>query len=89
MCAASQILSEAIAAKQLEQPDDDALNRQVLAAGAKFHGVGWRLVKQRGKSLTIDAAVALAMALRVMAEVGKTETDTGTATVADSTVNFI
>lgn len=68
MCKASQILSEAIAAGTLEHPDDDALNRHVLSAAARFYGVGWRLVKQRGKSLPIDAAIALAMALRVLAE---------------------
>lgn len=89
MCQASQILSESIAARQLEHPDDDALNRHVLAAGAKFHGVGWRLVKQRGKSLPIDASVALAMALRVMAEVGSTEsTKQNNVKVADSSATF-
>ena len=64
MCKASQILSETIANGDLEHPDDDALTRHVLSAGAKFFGVGWRLVKQKNKSLPIDAAVALAMALR-------------------------
>jgi phage terminase large subunit-like protein len=89
MCQASQILSESIAARQLEHPDDDALNRHVLAAGAKFHGVGWRLVKQRGKSLPIDASIALAMALRVMAEVGSTESNNhSNVKVADSSATF-
>lgn len=89
MCAASQILSEAVAAGQLEHPDDDQLNRQVLAAAPKFYGVGWRLVKQRGKSLPIDASVALAMSLRVMAEVeGNKGADTGSTTVTGNTVAF-
>ena len=41
-------------------------NRHVTPAAAKFYGVGWRLVKQAGKSNPIDAGIALAMALRVL-----------------------
>lgn len=66
MCRASQVLSESIAARAVEHPDDEILNRHVLAAAARFHGVGWRLTKRKGKNLPIDAAVALAMALRVL-----------------------
>ena len=86
MCQASQILAETIATGQLQHPNDDALNRHVLAAGAKFYGVGWRLVKQRGKSLPIDASVALAMALRVMAEEQKTTTTSSDVTVSGSEI---
>ena len=73
MCKASQLLSEAIATSDLEHPEDEALNRHILSAGARFYGVGWRLVKQQGKSLPIDATVALAMALRVIAESSKAD----------------
>lgn len=86
MCKASQILAEAVSAGQLQHPDDDAFNRQVLAAGAKFMGVGWRLVKQRGKTLPIDAAVALAMALRVLAEGQETTTPSSDVTVSSSQI---
>lgn len=76
MCHASQILSEQIAAGMLEHPgDDEGLTRHVLSASAKFVGTGWRLVKRRKSPLPIDAAVALAMALRVMAEGQTTETN--------------
>jgi phage terminase large subunit-like protein len=66
MCEASQLLSEAIAERRLVHPDDEELNRHVLSAAAKFYGVGWRFVKPKGKSLPIDGAVALAMAVRVL-----------------------
>lgn len=66
MCRASQLLSETIASRQLEHPDDAAFNRHVFAAGAKFVGASWRLAKQRGKSLPIDGVIALAIALRVL-----------------------
>lgn len=66
MTKASQALSESISGRMLEHPDDDELNRHILSAGAKFVGVGWRFVKQRGKALPIDAVIALAIALRVM-----------------------
>ncbi len=66
MCDASQQLAEAIAAGRLEHPGDDELTRHVLAAAAKFYGVGWRLVKPKHKNLPIDACVALAMAVRVL-----------------------
>jgi hypothetical protein len=64
------------------------LNRQVLAAAAKFYGVGWRLVKQRGKSLPIDASVALAMALRVMAEEQQASASTSEVTVKKSQIHL-
>lgn len=67
MCRASQMLAESISTQSIEHPDDEQLNRHVLSAGAKFVGVSWRLVKQKNKALPIDAAVALAMALRVLA----------------------
>lgn len=86
MCRASQVLSEAISGEQLEHPDDEDFNRQVLSAGAKFVGVGWRLVKQRGKNLPIDAAVALAMALRVLTATEQQPTTPGEARVPSSTV---
>ena len=66
MSKASQLLSEAIAAGQLEHPDDRALNKHVLAAAARFVGVGWRFAKQKRKAQPIDALIALAMALRVL-----------------------
>jgi hypothetical protein len=66
MCEASQLLSQAIAERRLAHPDDEELNRHVLSAAAKFYRVGWRFVKPKGKSLPIDGAVALAMAIRVL-----------------------
>ena len=74
MCRASQLLSETIASRQLEHPDDAALNRHVLAAGAKFVGASWRLAKQRGKSLPIDAVIALAIGLRVLSHANQRTT---------------
>lgn len=41
------------------------MTRHVLSAAAKFYGVGWRFVKPK-KGLPIDAAIALAMAHRVL-----------------------
>ncbi|MEK6272973.1 MAG: terminase large subunit [Actinomycetota bacterium] len=66
MCEASQLLSEAIAERRLVHPADQELDRHVLAAAAKFYGVGWRFVKPKGKALPIDGAIALAMAIRVL-----------------------
>ncbi|MCB0865495.1 MAG: terminase family protein [Solirubrobacterales bacterium] len=69
MSQASALLSEAIAAGQLEHPDDPALTKHVLSATAKFIGTGWRFTKQRGKAHPIDAVIALAMAVRVLLSV--------------------
>lgn len=66
MCQASQMLAEAIAEGTLEHPDDHRLSRHVLSAAARFYGVGWRFVKPAKKNLPIDAAIALAMGLRVL-----------------------
>jgi phage terminase large subunit-like protein len=70
MCDASQQLAEAIAEGRIRHPDDAGLNAHVLAAAAKFIGVGWRLVKPTENNLPIDAAVALAMAIRVLNAIG-------------------
>lgn len=51
MCQASQMLAEAIAEHDLEHPDHEGLNAHVLAASAKFVGVGWRFVKPKRKNL--------------------------------------
>jgi phage terminase large subunit-like protein len=66
MTDASQQLAEAIREGVLEHPDDQELTRHVLAAAAKFYGVGWRFVKPARKNLPIDGAIALAMAVRVL-----------------------
>jgi hypothetical protein len=60
------MLAEAIAEGRLEHPAHGGLSRHVLSAAAKFYGVGRRFVKQGRKHLPIDAAVALAMAVRVL-----------------------
>ena len=73
MCDASQQLAQAIAEGDLEHPDDEELTRHVLAASARFYGVGWRLVKPAKKNLPIDGAVALAMAVRVLLAHGTAE----------------
>lgn len=86
MCKASQGLSESIASRSIEHPDDPDLTRHVLSAGAKFYGVGWRLVKQRGKNLPIDAAVALAMALRVLASSVSTTDPVSRMSISPSTL---
>jgi phage terminase large subunit-like protein len=75
MCDASQQLAEAIAEGGMEHPDQQELNAHVLAAGAKFIGVGWRLVKPQQKNLPIDGAVALAMAVRVLSAIGPAQAD--------------
>ena len=66
MCRASQLLAETVAAGQLEHPDDEVLTKHVLAAAARFVGVGWRFSKQKRKAQPIDGVIALAMALRVL-----------------------
>lgn len=88
MCKASQALSESISGGLLEHPDDEALNRQLLSAGAKFYGVGWRLVKQRGKNLPIDASVALAMALRVLTATEQTPKPSPNVRGPSNTIEF-
>lgn len=87
MSAASQILSEQIAAEMLEHPGDEELTRHVLAASAKFVGTGWRLVKRRKSPLPIDASVALAMALRVLA-VGEETATESSARVPETQIAF-
>ena len=66
MADASQKLAEAIATRRLVHPDDQALTRHVISAGARFMGAMWRFVKPKGRNLPIDATVALAMAVRVL-----------------------
>ena len=66
MCRASQLLAETIAGGELEHPDDPALTKDVLAAAARFVGIGWRFTKQKRKAQPIDALIALAMAHRVL-----------------------
>jgi phage terminase large subunit-like protein len=70
MCAAAQRLSEAISAKRLKHPDDEELNRHVLAAGAQVVGSAWKFSKPRGKARKIDALVALSMANSVLVAKG-------------------
>lgn len=72
MCDASQKLAATVAAGEIEHPGNDALTRQVLSAGARFYGAQWRFVKPKRSNLPIDAAVALAMAVRVLDAVGRT-----------------
>jgi phage terminase large subunit-like protein len=67
MCAASQRLAETIAAGEIRHPDHEGLNRHVLSASAKFIGPVWRFVKPRGKKLPIDACIALAMGVEMLA----------------------
>ncbi len=62
MALAAQRLSEAIAARRIEHPDDPSLNAHVLAAAARSVGEGWRFVKQRRKKMPIDGVIALAIA---------------------------
>ena len=89
MCKASQILTESLGSGAFKHPDDDSLNRHVLSAGARWIGVGWRLDKVKGKSLPIDAAIALAMALRVLVEAGElTTTDPPRAAAPSAQVMF-
>jgi len=66
MCDASEQLATAIREGSIRHPNDAELNRHVLAAAARFYGVGWRFVKPKNKNLRIDGAVALAMAVRVL-----------------------
>ena len=66
MCLAAQRLSEAINAKKIGHPDDEELNRHVLAAAAQVVGASWKFVKPRGRSKKIDAVIALAMAHSVL-----------------------
>jgi phage terminase large subunit-like protein len=58
----AQQLSDAIAAGRIVHPDDQELNRHVLAASAKPVGEKWRFAKPRRKQAPIDALIALAMA---------------------------
>lgn len=83
MCRASQGLAELISTGGLEHPDDPGLNRHVLSAAARFYGVGFRFVKAKGSKLPIDACIALAMAVRVLAQEEATPTSTE-ASVANS-----
>lgn len=62
MALAAARLQETIAAGRLRHPDDEELNRHVLAAGARPVGEGWRFVKPRRGTAPIDAVIALAMA---------------------------
>ncbi|HLM26749.1 MAG TPA: terminase large subunit [Thermoleophilaceae bacterium] len=66
MCEASQKLAEAIATRGLAHPDHQELTRHIVSAAARFIGPVWRFTKPKGKSLPIDATVALAMAVRVL-----------------------
>jgi phage terminase large subunit-like protein len=66
MCRASQLLAETIAARQLEHPNDPALNKHVLAAAARFYGPAWRFVKQRRQGRPIDSLIAMSMAVRTL-----------------------
>jgi phage terminase large subunit-like protein len=66
MCAASQRLASLIAEGRIRHPADPELTRHVLSAAAKWVGEMWRLVKQKGKKLPIDGAIALAMACEVV-----------------------
>jgi len=68
MCQAAQRLTAAISGRRLEHPGQRELTLHVLAAGAKQHGEGWRLVKPRRGQAKIDAAVALAMAVSFAVE---------------------
>jgi phage terminase large subunit-like protein len=63
MCRASQRLGEMIASGRIHHPDDEGLNKHVLACGVRQVGGSWRLGKQQGSKAPIDAAVALAMAI--------------------------
>lgn len=76
MCQAAQILSETIAERGIEHPDDEQLNRHVLSASAKFFGVAWRFVKPPRKKLPIDAVIALSMAVRVLKSTHKPGSET-------------
>jgi hypothetical protein len=71
MCDASMGLAAQVRAGAIKQPDDAGLNAHVLAAITKWHGERWRLVQPRpnpqtGKRKPIDAAIAVAMALRTL-----------------------
>jgi phage terminase large subunit-like protein len=59
-------LSDAIAEKRIQHPDDQVLNAHVLAGAAKQVGETWRFAKQRRKEMPIDALIALAMAFDVL-----------------------
>ena len=63
MAAASELLRATVADRGLEHPDDEELNRHVLAAVPRQLPVGWKLTKPKNKSLPIDGAIA-AVALR-------------------------
>ncbi len=63
MARAAQRLAEMLTGGRLLHTGDETLTAHVLACGVRQVGEGWRLVKQQGSSASIDAAVALAMAL--------------------------
>jgi phage terminase large subunit-like protein len=62
MIPASERLYDAIVHKRLVHPDDPDLNAHVHAAVARHSRRGWRL-ERPDRTTTIDAVVALAMAL--------------------------
>lgn len=66
MCTAAMRLSEAINAKKIRHPDDEELNRHVLAAGAQIVGAEWKFKKPGSRKRKIDALVALSMAVSVL-----------------------
>lgn len=62
MALAAERLAKAIAAREIQHPDDPVLNAHVLAAAAYFFGDRWKFVKQKKKKMPIDGVIALAMA---------------------------
>lgn len=67
MCKASMLVAAHVRLRAIRHPADGAgLSTQVLAAWARYHGERWRFDKHPRMRKPVDAAVALAMALRTL-----------------------